>query len=276
MRTMHDSITAGDIPADADMVAGYVSGTWRWSDADWARFPDATKVRIATRADVDDGHVLDVEPGDAIPAEAPGWVAMRRRAGVDPTIYCNLSALPQVRAAFVAVGVPEPHYWVARYDGVADLPAGCVAKQFIDDPQSGGHFDLSAVADYWPGVDPAPFSPTPPTSTSTISEEDYAMTRVPKGGAAGGIDKAVNYQFAVSMLREHDVIIAPGDMPVVVYASYHWAWTKGTGGNPVTDPAHPVVIPVQGSYSYIVPKGTGKVDLVFWADDDFTVTVAPR
>jgi len=25
-----------------------------------------------------------------------------------------------------------------------------------------------------------------------------------------------------------------------------------------------------------VPKGTGKVDLVYWADDDFSVFVAPR
>lgn len=62
----------------------------------------------------------------------------------------------------------------------------------------------------------------------------------------------------------------------MVYASYHWAWNTGTGGNPVADPNNPVVVPVQGSYSYIVPQGTGKVDLVYWSDDDFTVLVAPR
>jgi hypothetical protein len=120
-------------------------------------------------------------------------------------------------------------------------------------------------------------APGPASSaTSAISEEDCTMTRIPKGGSEGGIGKAVNYQLAVSMLREHDVIIAPGDTPVVLYASYHWAWNTGTGGNPVTDPAHPIVVPVQGSYSYIVPKGTGKVDLLFWSGDDFTVHTAPR
>jgi hypothetical protein len=114
------------------------------------------------------------------------------------------------------------------------------------------------------------------TSSSTISEEDYTMLRVPKGGATGGIKTAVNYQLATSMLREHDVIIAPGDKDVVLYAAYNWAWNTGSGGNPVADPAKPIVVPVQGSYSFIVPKGTGKVDLVYWSDDDFTVTVAPR
>ncbi|GLY65481.1 hypothetical protein [Amycolatopsis taiwanensis] len=115
----------------------------------------------------------------------------------------------------------QPHCWVARYDGVANLPVGCVAKQYINPPGSGGHFDLSAVADFWPGIDPAPISPT--TSSISISEEGYTMLQLPRGGAAGGIAKAVNYQLAVSKSHEHDVIIAPGDVPVVLYASYHWA-----------------------------------------------------
>jgi hypothetical protein len=169
MRIMHDSITAADIPRDARMVAGYINGTWVWSAADWARFPNATKVRIATRANVNDGHVLDVEPGDATPAQAPAWVKMRRAAGVDPTVYCNLSALPAVQAAFTAAGVAQPHYWVARYDNVATVPAGVVAKQYINDPASGGHYDLSAVADYWPGVDPAP-APAPTVNPLPVED----------------------------------------------------------------------------------------------------------
>lgn|SRR5437763_1090978 len=153
MRIMHDSVTAADIPANAGIVGGYVNGTYAWSAADWARFPAAIKVRIATRGYIDDGHVLDVENGAAAAADAPGWVKMRRAAGVDPTVYCSASQLGTVQAAFTAAGVPQPHYWVAHYDNVAAVPAGCVAKQYIDPPTSGGHFDLSAVADYWPGVD---------------------------------------------------------------------------------------------------------------------------
>lgn len=275
---MYDSVRAKNIPAGAAIVAGYVDeySIPKWTPAEWGRFPHAVKVRVAKKASTNDGHVLDVEDRLARPDEAPGWARMRRRSGLlTPTIYCNRSTWPLVRAEFDRQGEPQPLYWIATASGKEEIPAGAIAAQYLLDTKD--NTDVSAVADFWPGVDPAPIAPSSPTiSSGSISEEDYTMTRVPKGGAAGGIGKAVNFQLAVSMLREHDVIIAPGDMPVVLYASYHWAWTKGTGGNPVTDPAHPVVVPVQGSYSFIVPKGTGKVDLVYWADDDFTVTVAPR
>jgi hypothetical protein len=113
--------------------------------------------------------------------------------------------------------------------------------------------------------------------------DDMAIIRVPKGGAAGGIAKAVNFPLATSMLFDHDVIIAPGNMPVVLYAAYNWGWsgaddkaTPGTGGNPITDPNQPKVIYPRGSYSFIVPAKTGKSDLVYWSDADFTVTIERR
>lgn len=157
MRTLYDSTTPSVIPRTAAMVAGYLPPSrYAWSDADWARFPTAVHVRIAVRASTPDGHVLDVEMGDATPAQAPGWVKARRAAGADPTIYCSVSLWPTVRAAFTAAGVAQPHYWIAHYDGDPTIPVGAVAKQHIDPPGSGGHWDLSVVADHWPGVDPAP------------------------------------------------------------------------------------------------------------------------
>lgn len=153
MRTMYDAVTAANIPADAQMVAGYIDMiTLRpWSPADWARFPGAVKVTIVTKASTNDGHVLDVEPGDATPGEAPGWVRMRRAAGATPSIYCNLSTWPAVRAAFSSAGVAEPYYWIAHYDGDPAIPDGAVAKQYRGDVAPG--FDVSSVADHWPGVD---------------------------------------------------------------------------------------------------------------------------
>lgn len=151
MRTMYDSVTPGAIPTSAVLVAGYVDGPYAWSKGDWARFPKAVKVRIATRAATNDGHVLDVEPGDATAAQAVNWVVMRRKAAVDPSIYCSQSAWAGVRAAFAAARVAAPHYWIAHYDGDRAIPAGAVAKQYRGNVAPG--YDLSSVADYWPGVD---------------------------------------------------------------------------------------------------------------------------
>lgn len=143
------------------MVAGYVDKIVLepWSQGDWNLFPNATKVEIVKKASSNFGHVLDVEPGDATPSQAPGWVNMRRRSGLlTPTIYCNLSTWPTVQKAFNDQGVAHPLYWIAQYNDVKNLPVlngiTAIAKQYHgNDP---GNFDLSYVADYWPGVDPIP------------------------------------------------------------------------------------------------------------------------
>jgi hypothetical protein len=161
MRTMYDSVTASDIPASAAMVAGYDTGPYAWSSADWNRFPDVPHVHIDTQASPPNtGQVLDVEEGDATPAQAPGWVVQRRAAGADPTIYCNASTWPAVIAAFRSAGVAQPHYWIAKYDNVpSPMPSRegitAVAKQYADPGTHGrGHFDLTSVPGYWPGIDP--------------------------------------------------------------------------------------------------------------------------
>jgi hypothetical protein len=149
-RTMYDAVTASNVPASATLVAGYGDGYYNNVAEFRTRFPHATVVEIAVSSRHNLGVVLDVETGDATPAEAPPWVLMRRAAGVDPTIYCNSSTWPSVRAAFKAAGVPEPHWWIAQYDGDPSIFPGAVAKQYSDP----GPYDLSSVADYWPGVDP--------------------------------------------------------------------------------------------------------------------------
>ncbi|WP_051943069.1 glycoside hydrolase family 25 domain-containing protein [Streptacidiphilus rugosus] len=149
-RIMYDAVTAANVPAGATLVAGYGDGYYANVAAFRSRFPHATIVEIAVSSSHDIGVVLDVETGDATPEEAPGWVRARRAAGVDPTVYCNSSTWPEVRAAFRAQGVAEPHWWIAQYDGDPTIFPGAVAKQYADP----GPYDLSSVADYWPGVDP--------------------------------------------------------------------------------------------------------------------------
>lgn len=165
------------------MVAGYTDGRYAWSAADWARFPDADKVTI-TALGRDNATVLNLEPNGYWPADlGVAWVRRARARGVDPSIYCNYrNHLRLVKAAFDRAGEPYPHFWVAEYDGVTVIPEGCVAKQFAAPEGTGaahtpGHYDLSIVADYWPGVDPAPepVAPQPKEVIDLSGFNGYAL-----------------------------------------------------------------------------------------------------
>ena len=177
---MFDSVNALDLPEGAQMVAGYLDLRYKWADTDWQRFPTAVRVGIVCSHLTNDGHVLDVERGDADPADAPGWVLMRRAAGCDPTVYCSMAAWPAVRAAFTAASVAEPHYWIADWTDVPHIPGGAVACQY----QNRGTVDASVCLDYWPGVDngqswpagpAAPAAPAPPPPPSAAHSQLQAI-----------------------------------------------------------------------------------------------------
>lgn len=161
-RTMYDAVDASKIPANALMVAGYVDGLYAWSDADWARFKGAVKLRIAIRATTV-AHILDIETGnDMNPADWVSWAQLVRREypGFNPIAYMNTSTWPSVRSAFRSRGVAEPSYWVAQYDGVAQIPAGTIGKQYYNNNSLG--YDLSIVVGSIPGIDASPIpAPVP-------------------------------------------------------------------------------------------------------------------
>lgn len=209
-RSMYDSVNPASIPADATMVAGYVDGHYANMTAMAARFPHATLVPIAVFPSTDDGLVLDVETGDATPVQAPGWVVKRRSHGVDPTVYCNTDTWPAVRRAFAAAGVPEPHYWIAQYDGVATIPAGAVAKQYRETDA----WDASIVADYWPGVDPAPAPAPRPALTPAPTGDDVAI-------AIGTISAGFAFD-AAGNLTDHSRAAV---LPIPTIGDGRWPWT---------------------------------------------------
>jgi hypothetical protein len=166
-RTMFDAITPGLIPDGPPMVAGYVNGWWPSYAELVSRFPAAVHVSIAVNTSAD-AQVLDCETGDATPDECPGWAARQTARGQTPTIYCNTTTWPAVVAAFTAQGVPVPLWWAAQYDDTPRMYPGAVAKQHTNTPG----YDVSIVADYWPGIDPAPI-PTPPAPTT---EDDNMLS----------------------------------------------------------------------------------------------------
>lgn len=158
---MADSITATDIPPGVfDLVAGYIDGIYKWTDQDWLFHAKSRLVTIsAVTADVS-ANVLDVETGALDPNQAAGWASQKWARGDIPTVYIQTSRYQELVDAFKARGVRFPYIWAAQWDGVNAPWFGAVAKQYANPPLSGGHYDLSWVADYWPGVDPAP-APAP-------------------------------------------------------------------------------------------------------------------
>ena len=155
MRTFYDDIVAGNVPATGDGYMGYDDGSWPDAAAMAARFPGKPVWRVTVNPNDLFGDWLDVETGDAQPWQAPGWIARRRAAGhPNPGIYCSASPWADVKAQFVAQGVPEPIYWVAKYDNDPSIPAswiaaGCVAKQY----QTTRDWDANSVIDHIPGLD---------------------------------------------------------------------------------------------------------------------------
>lgn len=141
---MYDSVNAASIPADAEIVAGYIDGRYAWTAADWNRFPKARKVTIAVFPSTNNGEALDCEAGDATPAQCPAWVRKRQAAGLAiPTIYCSRSAWPAVQAACKGLTVD---YWIAEYSGIPHIPDGAAACQWT----SGPGYDTSLTAPWWP------------------------------------------------------------------------------------------------------------------------------
>lgn len=158
MRLMYDAASVGNIPSDAEMVGYYVDGRYRASGSDLARFTRAVKVGIAVFPTTNAGIVFDGPPDNATWPGVVDWVVMRRRAGVDPSVYTDADQWATGVAEFRNRGVAQPHWWIAKWNGVRELIPGAVAHQFQGN-QTGG-YDLSVVADYWPGVDSSP-APTP-------------------------------------------------------------------------------------------------------------------
>jgi hypothetical protein len=115
---MFDSVTASLLPAGPGFCyAGYTDG--RYADVAQIkdRFPDADILSISVFA-ADNADALDIENGDATPAEAAGWVARQLSAGVSrPCLYASVSTMSQVLAALADAGVSREtlRLWSAHY-----------------------------------------------------------------------------------------------------------------------------------------------------------------
>ena len=90
-RRMYDAVEWQRIPANAQMVAGYVDGAFAWPHRAWARFPNARHVRISVIPLGDHVHagVLDVETVAASVATRRLSSAPGTRLAIAPSSMCS-------------------------------------------------------------------------------------------------------------------------------------------------------------------------------------------
>lgn len=161
---MEDAATLEYIdPATIDLIAYYIDGRYVPTSAQLARFAGKVHVPISVNPSGNLGIVLDGAPDNGPTGEEPGWVARRRRSGVDPTVYTTLSLWPTLIRAMNSAGVAQPHWWIAAWNNTPNMIDGAIAHQYQN---NGNKWDRSIVADYWPGIDPIHNAPAPPTTTT--------------------------------------------------------------------------------------------------------------
>jgi hypothetical protein len=90
---MFDDVNIDLIPKSAPAVAGYVGGRWPTFKTLAKAFPHAKLLSIAVTA-AEDAMCLDVERGDATPAQAPAWVKRQHARGVRLPIVYTSASLP--------------------------------------------------------------------------------------------------------------------------------------------------------------------------------------
>jgi hypothetical protein len=144
--TMWDS-ASGAYPPGAALCAYYLNGLWARKPVEYGR----GKVWIDVLGTAPTEALwLDVETGDATPADVPGWLDERADAKLDAGgVYCSISNLEAVETAAAS----RPHLlWVATLDGntAPSLPrvsGQLVAVQAIPASMLGFDADMSVVTD---------------------------------------------------------------------------------------------------------------------------------
>ena len=172
MIILFDSITVSAIPQDAEAVAGYTSGFWPTYNELVAKYPHAHVLSIAVTA-LHRARCLDVEPGDASPAQAPGWYRnLAERSQGLPVLYCSASTVAQLVSTMSHSGIDRDQYyiWSAHYTFREHICSASVcgypkadATQWTD-KALGRNLDQSLCHDYFFGAKPAP-APAPPKDT---------------------------------------------------------------------------------------------------------------
>ena len=93
-------------------LGGYPDGIFADEAQIKAEYPHAIVYGYAVRAS-DDGDILDIERGDAVPSQAPGWYRRQKpRVFRVPGLYCSASVVAEVIAEMHQAGIPREDYLI--------------------------------------------------------------------------------------------------------------------------------------------------------------------
>jgi hypothetical protein len=140
----YDSVTPSAIPASSQAIAVYANGNYAASPSQLGH--RGLVLWIDTNGSDPNADVLDVEPGDATPAQAATWVAQKLDASPNSVaiVYTMESEWPAVQAAINALPWWMPshtRYWIADPTGVPHVVPGSQATQWY----WGQNYDISTA-----------------------------------------------------------------------------------------------------------------------------------
>lgn len=165
IRTFYDTAgSASELPSNGDGYLAYRDGLYVNEQGVRGRFPRATVIPITVNGSTN-APMVDRETGDVSAKDAARLAFDYHRATGQPRIiYFSLSDHDEVRAECLAVGLKPGRdvlFFAARYGLDGTIPPGFVGVQYLspDGPanaQPRGHYDVSHVVGYVPGIDPKP------------------------------------------------------------------------------------------------------------------------
>lgn len=211
---MYDSISPDQIPADADFAAGYVDGDWPDFDAIKARLPNARILSVAVFPS-DDAECLDIETGDAVPEDAPGWYERQRANGVvRPCLYADADTMAEVVPIILSAGIERSavRLWSAHYTHTAHICASdtCGATsipmdgtQWTDEAGPGGaDLDESLLrGDFFDD------QPAPPVQPPSVPAWQEAMMQALPEVKQGDTGEHVRTVQGLCIARGHKVTV---------------------------------------------------------------------
>lgn len=289
---MQDGVNIWGVQPGYPAYGAYYNGTYANVSGMRARFPGAYIVSI-TPDGLNGAMCIDIEPGDAIPADAPGfWHNSNHGGAVKPWFYASAGSVRAVIDNLSAAGIPRSAYfiWSAHYIGNHICGPGTCGYPQADGTQyaTTQNYDISVLPAYMIGTVPPPV--TEPTiakgSTNVAAVEklrvllDSHNAQLP-ANADGGPGKFGDLVFAaveafqvVNNLTK-DGIVGPATWASLLNKNSKPIPEPPTPPTPVPAPANldvnPVVIakiewaPVKGATKYVVlvaDQGTGTVTSV--------------